>query len=236
MEHPWQFTKMWQYFDYDTDAIYTYSEQIADFPDEQKEAVYQDIAGRMRNYILFLLPQPAVLNQFVGIIINDIYRTMNRAVRYTWKQQEYLNATAMVVINTLEEQGVSVHFGTSNSFGNAYGVKALFNAFWEDCGIRQIDVYNLAEKLAQRELSTHEELEEEYKKNKDEVLSVIRNAVGKFNEAGRSYALIIPFGTEEDFSVMTDTAGSPGYINVYKVQDAEDSKYVAFDYTPPTEA
>ena len=33
MEHPWQFTKMWQYFDYDTDAIYTYSEQIADLPD-----------------------------------------------------------------------------------------------------------------------------------------------------------------------------------------------------------
>ena len=37
MEHPWQFTKMWQYFDYDTDAIYTYSEQIADLSDEQKE-------------------------------------------------------------------------------------------------------------------------------------------------------------------------------------------------------
>ena len=190
----------------------------------------------MRNYILFLLPQPVVLNQFVGIIINDIYRTMNRAVRYTWKQQEYLNATAMIVINTLEEQGISVHFGTSNSFGNAYGVKALFNAFWEDCGIRQIDVYSLAEKLAQRELSSHEELEEEYQKNKDEVLSIIGEVVSKFNEANRSYALIIPFGTEEEFNVMTNTSGQPGYINVYKVQDAEDSKYVGFEYTPPAEA
>ncbi len=235
MEHPWQFTKMWQYFDYDTDAIYTYSEQIADLPDEKKEAVYQDIAGRMRNYILFLLSQPAVLNQFVGIIINDIYRTMNRAVRYTWKQQEYLNATALTAINALEEQGVSVHFGTSNSFGNAYAVKALFNAFWEDCGIKQIDVYGLAEKLAQRELSSHEELEEEYQKNKGEVLSIIREVVRKFNEANRSYALIIPFGTEEEFSVMTDTAGKPGYINVCKVQDADDSKYVGFDYMPPAE-
>ena len=39
MEHPWQFTKMWQYFDYDTDAIYTYSEQIADLPDIVSKSV-----------------------------------------------------------------------------------------------------------------------------------------------------------------------------------------------------
>ncbi len=236
MGHPWQFTKMWQYFDYDTDAIYTCSEQIAELPDELKEAIYQDIAGRMRNYILFLIPQPAALNQFVGIIINDIYRTMNRAIRYTWKQQEYLNATAMTVINTLEEQGISIHFGTSNSFVNAYGVKVLFNAFWEDCGITQIDVYGLAEKLAQHELSSHEELEREYQNNKDEVLSIIGELVRKFNEANKSYALIIPYGAEEEFSVMTDTAGKPGYINVCKVQDAEDSKYMGFEYTPPAEA
>ena len=29
---------------------------------------------------------------------------------------------------------------------------------------------------------------------------------------------------------------APNEMDVYKVQDAEDSKYVAFDYTPPTEA
>ena len=88
MQHPWQFSKMWQYFDYDSDAIFTYSEQIAALPDEQKDAVYADIASRMEGYIRFLLPQPTVLNQFVGIIVNDIYRTMNQAVQYTWRQQE----------------------------------------------------------------------------------------------------------------------------------------------------
>ena len=75
-----------------------------------------------------------------------------------------------------------------------------------------------------------------YQKNKDEVLSIIGEVVRKFNEANRSYALIIPFGTEEEFNVMTDTSGQPGYINVYKVQDAEDSKYVGFEYMPPAEA
>lgn len=235
MEHPWLFTKMWQYFDYDTDAIYMYSEQIANLPGEQKETVYQEIAERMRGYILFLLPQPAMLNQYIGIIINDIYRTMNRAVRYTWRQQEYLNATAMPVIRTLEEHGISVHFGTSNSFSNAYGVKTLFNVFWEDCGITQIDVYNMAEKLARKELSSHEELEEEYQRNKEEVLIVIEKAVRKFNDANRSYALIIPHGTEKELSIMTDTAGKPGYINVLKVQDADDPKCVLFDYTSPAE-
>ena len=235
MKHPWQFSKMWQYFDYDSDAIFTYSEQIAALPDEQKDAVYADIASRMEGYIRFLLPQPAVLNQFVGVIVNDIYRTMNRAVQYTWRQQEYLNNTAMVVINTLRENGISVHFGTSNTFSNAYGVKVLFDAFWEDCGIRQIDVYAIAEKLAQQELSSHEELVQAYQQYQPEVLSIIQAVVGNFNAAGRSYALIIPEGTEKEFSLMFDTSSRYGYINVFKSQDAEDSRYVGFDYIPPAE-
>ena len=144
-----------------------------------------------------------------------------------------MKATAKAVIDTLGEHGISVHFGTSNSFANAYAVKVLFRYFWEDCGITQVDVYNVTDQVTQLELTVHERLEEEYRANRADVLGAIRQMIPRLNEARRSYAVIIPEGTDEDFSPMTDTAGKPGYINILKVHDADNSKYVGFEYCPP---
>ena len=234
MVNRWLYTKMWQYFDYDTNAIFINSEEIAKLPEEEKKEVYSSIASRMENYIVSLLPTPDILYQYVGIIFNDIYRTMNRAMYYTQKQTDYLTATAGVVTGTLLNHNIAVHFGSNNSFANVLAVKLLCSAMWEDCGFCPVDVYTIAEKLEQRTLTTHEELVQAYETNKAEVLLVANKVIKQLNDAGRSYAIMIPHGKEEEFKLLLDTVGKPGCMNLLKCVDAESSKIMTFDYIPPT--
>ncbi len=233
MDNRWLYTKMWQYFDYDTDAIYVNSEEIAKLPENSRNEVYSVIAARMESYIISLLPTPDILYQFVGIIFNDIYRTMNRAVYYSHKQTDYLNATARVVTDVLLHNHISIHFGTNNSFANVQGVKLLFSAMWEDCGFYPVDVYTVTEKLEQRTIATHEELSEAYENNKTEVLSVVNKVITQLNNAGRSYALMIPKGGETEFKLLLDTVKKPGCMNYMKCIDADCPKFMVFDYQSP---
>lgn len=232
MDHNWQYTKMWQYFDYDSDAIYTNSEAIASLPESVKKEVYVDISSRMKRYILSLLPNAKLLNQFVGTILNDIYRTMNKAMYYTHKQSDYLKATAMVVTGTLLENGITIHFGTDNTFANVVSVKLLFSAMWEDCGFCSVDVYSIAEKLTNKVINSHKELITAYEDNKAEVLMIVYNTLEELHKASRSYALMIPDGKDE-FGIMLNTIKKPGSINLLKLHDADSSKYHSFEYTPP---
>ena len=80
MINRWLFTKMWQYFDYRTNAIFEYSEEIGALPDADRKKIYAEIAARMEGYIKSLLNKPDVLYQYTGVIYDDIYRTMNRAM------------------------------------------------------------------------------------------------------------------------------------------------------------
>ena len=234
MINRWLFTKMWQYFDYRTNAIFEYSEEIGALPDADRKKIYAEIAARMEGYIKSLLNKPDVLYQYTGVIYDDIYRTMNRAMYYTWKQQEYLLATAGVVTRTLQNHGIAVHFGTNNSFANVIAVKMLLSAMWEDCGFCQVDVYSIAEKLARKTFSIHEELVKEYENNKDEVLLIAHQVVEKLNETDRSYALFIPDGGEDEFAPLLGTVGKPGRMILLKFTDADSSKISTFDYVPPT--
>lgn len=104
---------------------------------------------------------------------------------------------------------------------------------WEDCGICQVDVFTIAEKLAQKTFSTHEELVKAYEDNKAEVLMVVNKAIQKLTDAGRSYALMIPHGKEEEFKLLFDTVEKPGYMNLFKCVDADSSKIMTFNYIPP---
>jgi len=233
MIHNWQFTQMWKYFDYNSNAIYNYSEEIAKLSDEIQKQIYADISSRMKQYICSLIPNPEQLYQFVGIVINDIYRTMNTAAYYTHKQQAYLNSTAKIVIETLEEHHINVHFGTNNSFSNAVAVKLLFSAMYEDCGLCFIDVYTIAAKLEGRDINNHEGLIDAYKRNKGEVNSVICSAIKRLHAISRSYALIVPDGAYSDFEAMLNIVETPGHMVFYKDFDADSPKYTAFDYLPP---
>lgn len=233
MTHKWQFSEMWRYFDYNEMAIYKYSEEIAKLPEQEREAVYKDIAGRIRGYVEYLLPQSEKLYQFAVIVYNDLYRTMCNTPYYSWRQTEYLHATVLVVTDMLIKHGITVHFASNNVFGNPCAIKTVFPLMWRECGLHTVDIYTIVEKLSKKELNTNEDLMGVYDYYRAEAGFIARMVIEEMNKNNRSYALIIPDGDDVELEYMLNTIGKPGVMNILKLDEGTSSRVHTFDFIPP---
>ncbi len=233
MNHSWQFEKMQMYFDCDTNAICRYSEQINRLPEEERKAVYADIAGGLKAYVESLIQYPAELNRIVGKTVNEICRSMYLLGGYGWKEGQYLKNTAAEIFKALAEHRVFVHFGISGECRYPNAALILFKNIWRDCGFRQIDVYSAAVKVTGENLGDNDLLAEAYRQHRTKILDMIWDAVPKYHEAEKHYVLVIPGGKESDFFPMTDTVGDPGMINILKPYDWDSPRFKGYPFWPP---
>ncbi len=232
-ENRWLFSRITDYTDYRTKAIYSYSEEIARLDEDARQVIYREIGIHIRKMTDYYFEKNLDICSIVGVVVNDLYRTMNMATAFTWVQSDYLNATMKVFFEQFKKYGISVHFGTNNEYSNPQVVLKLFPAFFDACGFRQYDAYTAINSLALMGgvQIPDDELLPAFLEYKTEILKIINSAVTKSNVQKENYALILPRGGGNDFDSMLSTIDERGYLNYFKNTDADSSQLMTFPFS-----
>lgn len=231
MKNRWLFGKVTDYFDNrQHNSIYKYSEEIADLLQEEQDKIYQEISQRIIDYMELCVQNGDSLIKIAGSVADDVYRSMNSVVYYSFKQDAYLNATANTFFSYLSLKGLKVHYATNNSYNNDEALAFLFPMFYAACGIMYIAPHHIAKTLMEHDGIESDKYSINLKKYWEEALKIAYQLVNMGNEEGKHYALILPGLGKEAFTRMFDTIGKKGYLNLFKEADADKPDYLQYPY------
>lgn len=131
----WVFAKIYEYWDWKTDAIFVNSEEIEKYDNDTAADVYVSIQFAIESHVKNMSEKDLAMQAFV--MVEDLYKSVNRpAVRLDESVIEYLQASAGTFCYLLSKQGFSIHYLIDNVFeqtehGMTYPLKAFapwFNA------------------------------------------------------------------------------------------------------------
>ena len=235
----WICSKITAYFDSSLgkNNIYTYAEEIGELPDRERARIYKGITDQCIAYYDECMKKDDDSCLLVTTtIMVDLYRTMNRATRFNWRQQEYLESTAAALFAHMRRDGVVVHFFTDNFFENLETVLMLFPAFLKTCGFECVDAYSAAAYLADYKYHIKETndiyraVPDILRTEQQMIERMLNERVGDLTDERKNYVLIAPFPHGAALKNFEKSIETPGVITLYKREEAESGKITQFPF------
>lgn len=215
MREEWQFQQITDYWDNSRiNSIYVHSQAIGRCGEEERGQIYQSIKEWLDRYLGLLSGRQ--LCQLAFVVCDQIYQSANRLPEYNFYVAEYLQKTAGVLFQRFHGQGFSLHYLVNNVFSELKRPMFLMKHCFMPAGIRYLCPLEFAKLLMKKEGIPEGEYLSSLPRYLDQGMDLCQQAAQELDR--KSYVLLLPDGSEEEFRTTLDQIGNPGVVTAFRDQ------------------
>ncbi|NLA88110.1 MAG: hypothetical protein GX847_12700 [Clostridiales bacterium] len=162
-----------------------------------------------------------------GVIIDDIYRSVNIAPIYTTMMEDYLSAAAEPISKHFSKIGITIHYLTNNTYSEYTRPLKVFPRLCDVIGFTFISPIHAASHLLLKDGKTLQEFDMLYPAYYNDAMTMVNRIIALCHDANRHYLLLIPDGDTEDFKLSAEMINKKGVLTLFQTEAPQNSPKIS---------